>query len=687
VITKENFKKVLEILKYTTKDNIIFIKKFDSFELKVDFKNEKLIYPEDKGLVVNDKTTSNFSSPENFVVFECVHRLLNQGYKPNHIELEKKWQLGHTAKSGKADIYIKDNDNNALLIIECKTAGAEYKKAINILESDSNNQLFSYLQQATSTKFLALYTSDFADDKVLPSYYLINVTDNEELLKNNPKLKSYKKATTSQEKYQVWCETYDKEYATIGLFEDNKPYEIGKTKFSLDDLKAVSSKDIQGKYHEFATILRQHNVSGRENAFDKLINLFLCKVTDEKENPSKLKFYWRGKAYDDPFDFQDRLQQLYKIGMDKFLDDEIVYIENQKIDDAFGVFKDKPNTTKEAIKEFIKELKFFTNNDFAFIDVHNEKLFYQNFDVLLKVSKMIQDIKLTNSEENQFLGDMFELFLDQGVKQSEGQFFTPMPIVKFIINSLPYKQNPNVIDYACGAGHFLNEYALQNKEAKIVGVEKEYRLSKVAKISSFMYGNDIEIIYADALSQNEKIKDNSFDILIANPPYSVKGFLQTLSNEDRKRFELIDEVDTKSYSKTGAIECFFIERTKQLLTKDAIVGIIVPSSILNKDTPKLYTKTREIILQNFDIVAICEFGSGTFGKTGTNTVTLFLRKIDDTINLKQHFVNIIDEWFSKYKISSELKDENLVKNYCNYLEYDYDEYLDFFKGNFKYEEI
>jgi len=687
VITKENFKKVLEILKFTTNDNNIYTKKFNDCELKVDFKNKKLIYPEDKGLIVNDKTTSNFSSPENFVVFECVHRLLNQGYNPNHIELEKKWQLGHTQKSGKADIYIKDNDDNALLIIECKTAGAEYKKAINILESDSNNQLFSYLQQATSAKFLALYTSDFIDDKVLSSYYLINVSDNEELLKNNPKLKSYKEATTSQEKYQVWCETYDKEYATIGLFEDNKPYEIGKTKFSLDDLKAVSSKDIQGKYHEFATILRQHNVSGRENAFDKLVNLFLCKVTDEKENPSKLKFYWRGKAYDDPFDFQDRLQQLYKIGMDKFLDDEIVYIENQKIDDAFGVFKDKPNATKEAIKEFIKELKFFTNNDFAFIDVHNEKLFYQNFEVLLKVSKMIQDIKLTNSEENQFLGDMFELFLDQGVKQSEGQFFTPMPIVKFIINSLPYKQNPNVIDYACGAGHFLNEYALQNKEAKIVGVEKEYRLSKVAKVSSFMYGNDIEIIYADALSQNEKIKDDSFDILIANPPYSVKGFLQTLSDEDRNRFELIDEVDTKSYSKTGAIECFFIEKAKQLLTKDAFVGIIVPSSILNKDTPKLYTKTREIILQNFDIVAICEFGSGTFGKTGTNTVTLFLRKTDNTINLKQHFINIVDEWFSEYKISSELKDENLVKNYCNYLEYDYDEYLDFFKGKFEYEEI
>ncbi|MGE4511863.1 MAG: N-6 DNA methylase [Sulfurimonadaceae bacterium] len=609
------------------------------------------------------------------MVFECVYKLLLQGYLPNHIELEKKWQLGHTQKSGKADIYVKDNDNNALLIIECKTAGAEYKKAINILENDARNQLFSYLQQATSAKFLALYASDFLDEKVVSNYYLVNVSDNEELLFNNSKLKSYKDATTSEEKYKVWCETYDKEYATIGLFENNKPYEIGKTKFTTNDLQDISSNDIQGKYHEFATILRQHNVSGRENAFDKLVNLFLCKVTDEKENPEELKFYWKGKAYDNPFDFQDRLQQLYKIGMDKFLGDEITYIANDKIDEAFDVFKDKPNATKEKIKEFVKQLKFFTNNDFAFIDVHNEKLFYQNFDVLLKVAKMIQDVKLTGSEENQFLGDMFESFLDQGVKQSEGQFFTPMPIVKFIINALPRKLHPKVLDYACGAGHFLNEYAALHKESTIVGVEKEYRLSKVAKVSSFMYGSEMEIIYSDALAKNQRLKNNSFDVLIANPPYSVKGFLQTLSEEDRANYELINAVDSKSYSKTGAIECFFIERAKQLLKKDAVVGIIVPSSILNKDTPKLYTNTREIILKHFDIVAVAEFGSGTFGKTGTNTVTLFLRKRGDNPELSEHYANMVNTWFScDFHTNEAFKESELLEKYCSYREIDFEIY-------------
>lgn len=120
---------------------------------------------------------------------------------------------------------------------------------------------------------------------------------------------------------------------------------------------------------------------------------------------------------------------------------------------------------------------------------------------------------------------MFEGFLDQGIKQSEGQFFTPMPIVKFLVSSLPLQQmiesSPEplaVMDYACGAGHFLNEYATQIRSflkeeqlssyyEQIVGIEKEYRLSKVAKVSAFMYGQDeIRIVYADALAQNDGIK-------------------------------------------------------------------------------------------------------------------------------------------------------------------------------------
>lgn len=72
-------------------------------------------------------------------MFECVCRLLDKGYRPEHIELEPKWQLGRDAKSGKADIVVKDENGNALIIIECKTAGAEYNKEIKKQRNTAGN--------------------------------------------------------------------------------------------------------------------------------------------------------------------------------------------------------------------------------------------------------------------------------------------------------------------------------------------------------------------------------------------------------------------------------------------------------------------------------------------------------------------------------------------------------------------
>ena len=271
MITNDNFKEVLEKLGFK-KNKDVLIKKFTNFDcvLKADFKNKKLIYPENKGLIVNERQSCNFKQNENYVVFECVNRLLDQGYNPKHLELEPKWQVGHGASGGRADILVKDNNDKSLLIIECKTAGNEFKKAWNNTQNKPT-QLFSYVQQTKSTKFIALYTSDYIDENVEESYYLINLTDNKKLLEDNKELKSYKEATTVEELYHVWKDTYDSDYATLGLFENNEAYKIGKTKFNTSDLKVINSKDIQGKYHEFATILRQHNVSGRENAFDKLL--------------------------------------------------------------------------------------------------------------------------------------------------------------------------------------------------------------------------------------------------------------------------------------------------------------------------------------------------------------------------------------------------------------------------------
>ena len=698
MITKDNFKELLQALDYSKDNDNLFYKHFNEDTIKVDIKNERISYPEN--LIINDTTTSNFSHPENFVVFECVNRLLSKGYLPKNLELEPRWQVGRGASGGKADILVKDNNGDEYLIIECKTYGNEYDKAWEKTKVDGD-QLFSYAQQVKKTQYLCLYASNIEDGEIIYSNRIITIKDNEEYLKTlkPAKRKTFKEASDVKELYKVWLEVYNLEFEEGGIFEEGiSPYEINKVN-SIDDLKIINFEDSQKKYHEFATILRQHNVSSHENAFDKLVNIFLAKIVDEIQHPNSLKFNWKGTAYDDYYQLQDRLQKLYKDGMHKFLNEEVTYIDNKQLNDAFKLFKNDPDATKNIVMSYFRELKFYTNNDFAFIDVHNERLFKQNSEILLKIVRMFQDIKLKTEEQNQFLGDLFEGFLDDGVKQSEGQFFTPLPITRFIISSLPLQtiiqtsdEFPRVIDYACGAGHFLNEYASQIKKfidsrqltdyySNIYGIEKEYRLSKVSKVSAFMYGQDeINIIYGDALANNSEILDDSFDILIANPPYSVKGFLETLTSEEIEKYELHSLISKNAFSSNNSIETFFVERAKQLLKDDGVAGIILPSSILTNGS-KIYVKTREIILSNFDIEGIVELPSGTFGATGTNTVILFLRKRKTYPSLEEHYKNRVESWFDcKFDKDDLFEDESLLKDYLKKQNIDYEDYMEFLNG-------
>lgn len=710
MITKSNIRTLLDILGFS-QEGTVYTKRYEvaGATLKVDVASEHIFYKE-SGITVGRETTSNFSEPENFVVLECVDRLLSKGYRAEHIELEPQWKLGHSSKSGYADIWIRtfgdgrmigtDEDKDSLLIIECKKTD-EFQGAWNDTLEDGA-QLFSYFQQEKSTRFLCLYTSDIIEDKVVPDYYLLNVQDNKKMLENEEGVLSYDKASNNKQLYRVWHETYHCDYARIGLFEESvQPYHIGKDKYTVADLKAVSNETIKKKYSEFSNILRQHNVGAHENAFDKLVNLFLAKVVDETNNPDNLHFYWKGSAYDDDFQLQDRLQRLYRDGMKKFLGEDVTYIEDAEIDKAFRRFKNDPDATRKTIKDYFRALKFFSDNDFSFISVHNKKLFQQNAIILRKVILMLQDIRLKDSDTHQFLGDLFEGFLTKGVKQSEGQFFTPMPIVRFIVTSLPLEQLikdsqdvPYAIDYACGAGHFLTEYADRIKEfvkqyrpdlslhdyySRIMGIEKEYRLSKVSKVSAFMYGHDeTQIVFSDALKSHPNVEEGKYSVLIANPPYSVSGFLETLSEQDRKKYKLFNS--NINLAKNNAIETFFIERAAQLMKAGGVAGIILPVSVLSKGG--IYAKAREIILENFHIVSLVELGSGTFGKTGTNTVVMFLRRKETNTPDADHYACRVECWFNLSENGNEVyQDTELMEKYCEHLGYAVEDYQEFLKGN------
>lgn len=90
MITKGNFKELLVNLGFSNKGDT-FSKKFRETDayLKANFNSEKLIYPIEKGLVISGQQTSNFSQNENFVVFECVHRLFEKVTIPAVLSLNR----------------------------------------------------------------------------------------------------------------------------------------------------------------------------------------------------------------------------------------------------------------------------------------------------------------------------------------------------------------------------------------------------------------------------------------------------------------------------------------------------------------------------------------------------------------------------------------------------------------------
>lgn len=643
--------------------NGIYHKMYLDYAIEIDFEKQCINYG--SGITAESKTTQNFSQPENFVVLECVDRLLCKGYKPQNIILEKTWPSGH-GTSGRLDICINREDGTPYMLIECKTYGKEYNKESAKIHKDGG-QLFTYFQlSGGKADVIVLYASELKGNKVIYANEIIKIEDD------------YRNGDV-KDVYEKW----NKLTKDNGIFDSwVQPYNFQSKALTKEQLKDINAEDSSFIFNRFLEILRHNVVSDKGNAFNKIFTLFLCKVYDETttREGEELKFQWL-EGRDNHVDFQLRLTDLYSKGMKKFLDRTVSDFNNEDFDRRCANLT--PETKQYLLKE-VNKLRLEKNNEFAIKEVYDNASFEENAKVVKEVVELIQGYRIRYNKRQQYLSDFFELLLTTGLKQEAGQYFTPVPIAQFIIKSLPLNSImaeklsrrdgeilPYMIDYAAGSGHFITEFMHEIQDIindcdtskyieetrkhlvnwknchfdwatdYVYGIEKDYRLVKVGKVGCYLHGDGLaNVILSDGLANfsnnaeykgklrkhvNDGQKDNQqFDIVLSNPPYSVSSFRQTTRDYyTEKDFELYNSLTDNS----SEIECLFVERTKQLLKEGGVAGVILPSSILNNSG--IYTKAREIILQYFDIVAITELGSNTFMATNTNTVVLFLRRRDN----------------------------------------------------------
>ncbi|MBI6015602.1 restriction endonuclease subunit S [Clostridium perfringens] len=720
-MSEEKIKELLEFLgfKHSIDNELVYSKKYiknKNYEISVDFINKKINYG--KLIKLGDKTTSNFENSENFVVLECVDRLLEKGYKPESIHLEEKWDLGRKDK-GKADIVVFDSSKKVLFIVECKTWGKEYEKELQRMQTNGG-QLFSYLQQDRNAKYVCLYTSRLHFSKLTYQSAIVKISDpiNSSNQEYNEAIKLYATARSKEELFKVWKERDNLYFHFNGIFEDDvQAYNIELKPLKKRNLISINKDDSSFIFNQLQEILRHNNISDKANAFNKTISLILCKIKDEnsKNNDDILDFQYK-EGVDTYESLLERLQSLFVDGMKEYLKEDILNHTDKEIDKWMD--KVPAGSVKENLLKIIRELKYYTNNEFSFSEVHNKFLFEKNSKVLVEVVKLLQNYRFTTSHKEPFLGNLFELLLNSGYKQSSGQFFTTVVLARFIITCLPLRDIileklkngdknfiPDIMDFACGSGHFLTEVIdeiteilkdiyrdreFYNLDSRICsqldyylvtsewtneyvhGIEKDYRLARTSQVACFLNGSrGADIVHDDGLTYFPDIS-RLIKILIANPPYSINSFKQHLDvcEEDFKLLQYLTN-DSKE------IEVLFIERLTQIVDINGIVGIVLPSSILTNQG--IFTKAREIMLSNFDIISIVELSSGAFMATGTNTVIMFMKRRD--FNLTSDYIEL-----ANYKIIQNKTIEghyiNVEKLYNSYTQHiginkeEYDKFLE-----------
>ena len=415
----------------------------------------------------------------------------------------------------------------------------------------------------------------------------------------------------------------------------------------LFELEVVTEDELTRRFKQAHNSLWGGGELNPSEAFDELDKLIFCKIWDERK-PRK-----KGEAYD----FQI-FSESTEAKTNKELQNRIhaLYAEGRKKDPE--VFKDNIRLSVEKLRTVVGYL---------------ESIHLGNTDLDSK-------------------GRAFETFMGSFFRGDFGQYFTPRPIVKFIVDTLPITNDSLVLDTSCGSGGFLlhaldkvrqqasdyydeetiNHYKHWHDfaENNLFGIEINEQIARTAKMNMIIHDDGhTNVIATDGLLPIDDIKDkdgnitqkgiysrtqnkgfayNRFDFIITNPPFgsSIKQTEQAYMHQYGYAMKEVDWLNPKS--KQGdrdnqSTEILFIEQCHNFLIEGGYLVIVIPDGVLTNSSLQY---VRDGIEEKYRIVAVVSMPQTAFQATGAGVKSsvLFLKKhtVDTTEKIKNQKTGLQD---------------------------------------------
>jgi type I restriction-modification system DNA methylase subunit len=281
----------------------------------------------------------------------------------------------------------------------------------------------------------------------------------------------------------------------------------------------------------------------------------------------------------------------------------------------------------------------------------------------------LQDISLSETDLDS-KGRAFETFMGSFFRGDFGQYFTPRPIVKFIVDVLPITHESRVLDTSCGSGGFLlhaldkvrkeadgfypDEIAAPSQgrkegarhhrhwhdfaEKNLFGIEINEQIARTAKMNMIIHDDGhTNVIAADGLLPpaelskcNKEFRAGSMNFIITNPPFgsSIKQTEKAYFHQYRLSNKAADWLNPKSKAAARPAqdtEVLFMEQCHTYLCEGGYLAIVIPDGILTNSSVQY---VRDELEANYRIVAVVSMPQTAFAATGAavKSSVLFLRK-------------------------------------------------------------